>query len=110
MSTWESQFRKGLAELAILAVISSKEAYGYKVVESLASLEGLNMSESTVYPILTRLFNEGLLSVRVEASPSGPPRRVFSINSQGQKRLQELSSTWDKISRSLTDILKGAGP
>ena len=110
MSTWESQFRKGLAELAILAVIARNEAYGYKVVESLASLDGLNMSESTVYPILTRLFNEGLLSVRVEASPAGPPRRMFSINAQGHKRLRELTATWGKISRSLSDILKGAGP
>lgn len=107
MASWESQLRKGVAELAILAVLTRGEAYGYRVVEALSTLEGLNLSESTVYPILTRLANEGLLGVRTEPSPSGPPRRWFCLTLSGKKRLKELTQTWEKVSGSLSTLTRG---
>ncbi len=73
---WETQVRKGVVELAALATLARGESYGYRVVEQLRGLRGLErISESTVYPLLTRLAREGLLAVRAEPSPAGPVRR-----------------------------------
>jgi PadR family transcriptional regulator PadR len=110
MTPWETQLRKGLAELAVLAVIAREEAYGYRIVERLRGLDGLALSESTVYPILTRLAREGLLAVRTEASPSGPTRRYYRLNEEGQRRLRDLAESWSRVSGSLTAMLEGVLP
>jgi PadR family transcriptional regulator PadR len=108
MNRWESQLRKGVVELAVLAVISRQETYGYQIVERLRLLDGLEFTESTVYPVLTRLTGEGALLVRTEPSPSGPPRRYYRLSSQGERRLAEFSESWRTVSRSLTTLLEGA--
>ncbi len=59
MSQWQTQLRKGLVELAVLATIGRGETYGYQIVEQLQKLEGLQFTESTVYPVLTRLRASG---------------------------------------------------
>ena len=64
MNQWTTQLRKGIAELAVLAVICRGETYGYRVVEELRQLAGLDLSESTVYPLLARLAKESLLAVK----------------------------------------------
>lgn len=104
---WETQLRKGLAELAVLVVISREETYGYRIVETLQSLAGLALSESTVYPVLTRLTRDGLLAVRTVPSPSGPPRRYYQLTATGQARLRELSESWQTVSGSVSTLLKG---
>ncbi len=108
MSAWETQLRKGVAELAVLAILSREELYGYGIVERLQGREGLALSESTVYPILTRLAREGALGIRSEPSPSGPPRRYYSLTADGRRRLTELAESWRTISVSLTGLLDGA--
>jgi PadR family transcriptional regulator PadR len=110
VSPWETQLRKGLAELAVLAVIAREEAYGYRIVERLQGLDGLALSESTVYPILTRLAREGLLAVRTEASPAGPTRRYYRLTNEGQRRLCDLAGSWSRVSGSLTVMLEGVLP
>ena len=107
MSLWETQLRKGLAELAILAVLSREEAYGYRIVEKLRTLEGWTLSESTVYPILTRLAREGLLSIRTAASPTGPTRRYYQLTPDGKNHLSKLNHSWRSISGSLETLLAG---
>ena len=107
MSLWETQLRKGLAELAILAVLSREEAYGYRIVEKLRTLEGWTLSESTVYPILTRLAREGLLSIRTAASPTGPTRRFYQLTPDGKNQLSKLNQSWRSISGSLETLLAG---
>jgi PadR family transcriptional regulator PadR len=104
MGNWESQLRKGLVELAVLAVIGRGETYGYKIVERLA---GLGLTESTVYPVLTRLARDGCLSVRVEPSPSGPARRYYALTSGGGGKLEEMTASWTKASRFLETLLEG---
>ena len=108
MSRWETQLRKGLAELAILAVIGRGETYGYRIVEELKRLDGLELTESTVYPVLTRLTRDGLLAVRTEQSPSGPARRYYRLAAEGQKRLRQLAESWRIVSQSLTALIEGA--
>ncbi|MBS0264187.1 MAG: PadR family transcriptional regulator [Planctomycetes bacterium] len=107
MGAWETQLRKGVAEIAVLAVIAREETYGYRIVEVLREFEGLALSESTVYPVLTRLANDGLLAVRTEASPAGPRRRYYSLTSSGQRRLYDLQESWQKVSGSLATLFKG---
>ncbi len=107
MSSWETQLRKGLAELAVLAAIAREETYGYRIVELLQRQSGLALSESTVYPVLTRLTRDGLLSVRTEPSPAGPMRRYYRLTSAGETRLNELTESFLTVSGSLTSLIKG---
>jgi PadR family transcriptional regulator PadR len=108
MGGWETQLRKGVVELAVLAAIARGETYGYRVVEQLRGLDGLACTESTVYPVLTRLANEGLLSVRTERSPAGPPRRYYRLTAEGMRRLRRMAGHWRAIAGSLTGLLEGA--
>ena len=94
--------------MAILAVIAREEIYGYRIVERLQGLEGLALSESTVYPVLTRLTRDGLLAVRTEASPAGPTRRYYRLTATGRRRLGGLTETWQAVSSSLATLLEGA--
>jgi PadR family transcriptional regulator PadR len=108
MSPWETQLRKGVVELAVLAWIARGEAYGYRIVEGLQALDGLALTESTVYPVLTRLARDGSLAVRTEASPSGPTRRYYRLTPEGRRRLDQMAGGWRAVSRSLTTLLEGA--
>jgi PadR family transcriptional regulator PadR len=110
MNRCETQLRKGVVELAVLATLARQETYGYRIVEQLRRLEGLELTESTVYPALTRLAREGCLAVRTEASPTGPTRRYYRLTAEGQRRLRELAEGWRMVSRSLAGLLEGAQP
>ena len=108
MNPWETQLRKGVVELAVLASIARGESYGYQIVEQLRELEGLALTESTVYPVLTRLARDGALAVRTEASPSGPTRRYYRLTSDGQLRLDRMSRSWRAVAHSLNHLIEGA--
>jgi PadR family transcriptional regulator PadR len=108
MGTWETQLRKGVVELAVLATLSRGEAYGYRIVEQLRGLAGLEFTESTVYPVLTRLARDGSLAVRTEPSRSGPPRRYYRLTGEGRARFLRMSEGWSKVAGSLTRLLEGA--
>src|SRR3954468_21120864 len=90
MNQWETQLRKGVVELAVLATIARGETYGYGIVEELRRMPGLEFTESTVYPVLTRFGRDGYLAVRAEASPAGPPRRYYRLTAGGRDRLRRL--------------------
>lgn len=105
MGRWETQLRKGLVELAVLATIARGETYGYRIVEQLQRLEGLAFTESTVYPVLTRLAREGLLAIRSEPSPAGPVRRYYRLTTPGRERFDRMAEGWSQVSRSLEGLL-----
>jgi PadR family transcriptional regulator PadR len=105
MDTWDTQLRKGVVELAVLAVLAREETYGYRIVERLRALPGLDFTESTVYPVLTRLAREGALAVRVEPSPSGPPRRYYRVTRTGHQRIGRMSAQWHQVIGSLASLL-----
>ena len=110
MNRWETQLRKGVVELAVLTALARGEAYGYRIVEQLRRLDGLELTESTVYPALTRLARDGCLAVRTEASPAGPPRRYYRLTADGQRRFRHLAETWRTVTGSLAGLLEGAQP
>jgi PadR family transcriptional regulator, regulatory protein PadR len=108
MSGWDAQLRKGLVELAVLAVIGRGETYGYRIVAQLQKLDGLELTESTVYPVLARLARDGFLAITTKESPSGPNRRYYRLTTTGQARLHRIAESWRTISESLRGLLEGA--
>lgn len=110
MQQWTTQLRKGIVELAVLAVVSREESYGYRVVEELKQLAGLDLSESTVYPLLARLAKEGVLEVRTAPSQLGPPRRYYRLSPSGCERLREMRQLWGETAETMKRLLKGNEP
>lgn len=91
-----AQMRKGVLEMCVLAAISSREAYASDILVRLKQSH-LIVVEGTLYPILTRLKNDGYLSYRWEESNSGPPRKYYSITPSGKEFLAGLRAGWDEM-------------
>ena len=102
---WSSQLKKGLVELAVLAALNQSEAYGYQLLQRLARNPLLSTTESTLYPILSRLAEEKFVAVRQAPSPSGPPRRYYRLTSAGREHLGELSNYWHELSGAVDELL-----
>jgi PadR family transcriptional regulator PadR len=97
--------RKGILELCILAIISKKECYPSEILSALHETE-LIVVEGTIYPLLTRLKNDGLLTYRWEESTGGPPRKYFTITPEGVVALEELTMSWQKLAASVNTLMK----
>ena len=92
----QAQMRKGVLEFCILNIIARKESYPSDIISKLKDAR-LIVVEGTLYPLLTRLKNAGLLSYRWEESTGGPPRKYYSITPLGEKFLKELKTTWQEL-------------
>lgn len=92
----KAQMRKGVLEYCILSILKDEDAY---VAEILGTLKDAKMLvvEGTIYPLLTRLKNAGLLSYRWEESTSGPPRKYYGLTETGKLFLAELNTTWSEL-------------
>lgn len=101
----KAQMRKGVLEFCILSVLKDNEAYTSEILETLKNAK-LLVVEGTVYPLLTRLKNDGLLSYRWEESTSGPPRKYYGLTDDGKAFLKELGTTWTELSDAVTTITK----
>jgi PadR family transcriptional regulator PadR len=101
----KAQMRKGILEFCILSILKDKEAYPSEIIEKLKSAK-LIVVEGTLYPLLTRLKNEELLTYRWEESNSGPPRKYYSLTKIGKAFLEELDATWDELQMAVTKIVK----
>lgn len=100
----ESQMKKGLLELCILGIIQKGgEAYPSDILEQL-KVSKLVVLEGTLYPLLTRLKNSGLLSYRWEESPSGPPRKYYALTEEGKTALEQLKKAWTELSTSVNHL------
>ena len=104
MNTWITQLRKGLLEFLILEVIAGGETYGYELIQRLKEIDGIPLSESTVYPILERLRGDGYLRMNVKSSQSGPARRYYSLSTLGEHRIYEMNNYWDNLCRSIESL------
>jgi PadR family transcriptional regulator, regulatory protein PadR len=99
-----SQLRKGVLELCILSIIAKGDAYASDILEQLKSSE-LIVVEGTLYPLLTRLKNDGYTTYRWEESRSGPPRKYYRITSEGLEFLESLKADWDQLVLSVGSII-----
>ena len=101
----KAQMRKGVLEVCILSVLKETDAYTSEILDTLKNAK-LLVVEGTVYPLLTRLKNDGLLNYRWEESTSGPPRKYYGLTDLGQTFLKELSGTWIELSDAVNIITK----
>lgn len=95
--------RKGVLEYCILALISRQEVYASDIITHLKDAQ-LIVVEGTLYPLLTRLKNDNLLSYRWEESKSGPPRKYYNITQEGMNFLSELNEAWLELVDSINRI------
>ena len=99
------QMRKGILEFCILSIISHGEIYASDIIEELRKAR-LLVVEGTLYPLLTRLKNNGLLSYKWLESTSGPPRKYYQLTEEGNLVLSELEKTWNELSYAVDTVRK----
>ena len=99
----KAQMRKGILEYCILTILKEGEAYPSDIITQLKEAK-LIVVEGTLYPLLTRLKNAGLLTYRWEESTSGPPRKYYTLTEIGVKFNAELESTWSDLSEAVNKI------
>ncbi|UIR55607.1 PadR family transcriptional regulator [Sphingobacterium sp. SRCM116780] len=92
----QTQMRKGILEYCILSIISRGEIYASDIISELKKAQ-LLVVEGTLYPLLTRLKNNGLLSYIWKESTSGPPRKYYEITEEGHQVLERLDVTWKEL-------------
>jgi len=101
----KAQMRKGVLEYCILSILKEQDAYVAEILETLKDAK-LLVVEGTIYPLLTRLKNAGLLNYRWEESTGGPPRKYYGLTETGKIFLTELSSTWDDLRNAVNIVTK----
>ncbi|CAA0210863.1 conserved hypothetical protein, putative transcriptional regulator [Tenacibaculum maritimum] len=92
----KAQMRKGVLEYCILSILQNGDAYTSEILTTLKSAEMI-VVEGTIYPLLTRLKNAGLLTYRWEESTAGPPRKYYVLTENGKMFLIELDKTWGNL-------------
>ncbi|MBR5175469.1 MAG: PadR family transcriptional regulator [Bacteroidales bacterium] len=91
-----SQMRKGVLEYCILSILDKKEAYASSILDELKEANMI-VVEGTLYPLLIREKNQGLLSYRWEESTQGPPRKYYCITEKGRQQLLDMDTAWREI-------------
>ncbi|MBU0765617.1 MAG: PadR family transcriptional regulator [Bacteroidetes bacterium] len=104
----KAQMRKGVLEYCILSVLSGNDAYTSDVIKELKEAE-IIVVEGTLYPLLTRLKNDALLSYRWEESTQGPPRKYYRLTEEGILFLKELDCAWSELVLAVRRITDKSG-
>ena len=105
----QSQMRKGVLEFCILSIIQQGEVYPSDIVEKMKAAN-LHILEGTLYPLLTRLKNAGLLNYRWVESISGPPRKYFVMTEEGKAAFQILLKTWNEMTGAVNQLTQNTNP
>ena len=92
--------RKGMLEYCILLLLKQQPAYANDIIQRLRDAEMIVM-EGTLYPLLTRLKNDGLLAYEWQESTQGPPRKYYKLTTEGEEALTQLDISWEEISRTV---------
>ena len=100
----QTQMRKGILEYCILSIISKGETYASDIIADLKRSQML-VVEGTLYPLLTRLKNNGLLTYNWVESTSGPPRKYYVLSPEGRSVLEQLDKTWQELSSAVATAL-----
>ena len=99
----QAQMRKGVLEFCILSTLSNGDLYPTEIIERMKDAK-LVVVEGTLYPLLTRLKNLGLLSYRWEESTSGPPRKYYKLTAKGKAQLTALDDYWKHINKTISQL------
>jgi PadR family transcriptional regulator PadR len=105
LKKWASQIRKGSLEMCLLGVLADEARYGFEIVQNLGTSDGLAISEGTLYPLLNRLQNEGLIEASWQESPNGPPRKYYSLTASGREAFARMREEWRRHAGAVEAIL-----
>ena len=92
----KSQMRKGMLEYCVLLLLKHRPSYASDIIQQLKQAE-LLVVEGTLYPLLTRLKNDGLLKYEWQESTQGPPRKYYALTDDGEDALQQLDASWNEL-------------
>lgn len=98
-----TQFKKGILEICVLSFLTEKDYYGYELVEAISM--HIKMSEGTIYPLLRRFSNDGLVQTYLKESTSGPPRKYYHLSDNGKAYYNEQLNDWIEFSNSVNKLL-----
>ena len=104
-----TQMRKGAVEYCVLALLAGRARYGYELVQVLSGVEGMLVSEGTVYPILSRLKRDGLVATEWRESPAGPPRKYYRLTAAGEAALADFRAQWRIFAQAVETFLERGG-
>jgi PadR family transcriptional regulator, regulatory protein PadR len=107
MTKLVTEMLKGTLEGIVLAILSDRAAYGYEITAWLREQGFSDIAEGTIYALLIRIEQRGLVDVEKVPSEKGPPRKVYSLNAQGQAYLEEFWRTWSFLTERLEQLHKG---
>lgn len=107
MGKQATEMLKGVLEGIVLAILSAQPAYGYEITSRLRALGFADIVEGTVYAVLIRIEQRGLVDVAKVPSQLGPPRKVYSLNDKGREYLDEFWRTWSFLTQRLEQLHEG---
>ena len=99
----KSQMRKGMLEYCVLLLLKHKPLNASDIIQQLKNAE-LLVVEGTLYPLLTRLKNDGLLNYEWQESTQGPPRKYYALSPEGKQFLDGLDSAWTELSNTVNHL------
>ena len=102
-----TEMLKGTLEGIVLAILFARPAYGYEITAWLREQGFTDIAEGTVYALLVRIEQRGLVDVEKVPSEKGPPRKVYTLNAQGRESLEEFWKTWSFLTERLGQLRKG---
>lgn len=100
----DSQLRKGVLEMVVLQLLAAQPSYGGELLERLATND-LDVSEGTLYPLLSRVKKAGYVDTSWAPSPSGPPRKIYTVTDTGHAHLTDLKTQWQRFSASVSALV-----
>ena len=101
------RLRKSAIEPCVLMLLTGRSGYAHDVVTALGGVEGLATTEGTVYPMLSRLRREGLVSTEWQESPSGPPRRYYRLTPEGERAVEGFKTSWRTFRQAVDAVVAG---
>jgi PadR family transcriptional regulator PadR len=104
-----AQMRRGSIEYCVLALLLERERYGFELVRDLTAADGIVTSEGTVYPLLTRLRQDGLVDTSWQESHQGPPRKYYRITPEGKTAVHAFAEQWVRFRGTVDRLLIEAG-
>lgn len=106
MGKQDTEMLKGVLEGVVLAVLAARSAYGYEITANLRERGFADIAEGTIYAVLVRIEQRGLVDVNKVPSEKGPPRKVYTLNTQGREQLAGFWTTWSLLADRLDALRK----
>ena len=103
-----TQLRRGVLEYCVLALLGDEELYGFDLVRRLSDVDGMVVSEGTIYPLLSRLRRDGWVSTTWVESESGPPRRYYALTAEGRRALTGFAHDWQRFKSAVDHLMPGS--